>query len=160
VQTGTTDAFFPPAAVAFRFLNRGRYGITSGDLSWLAQVVGINVLLQMGSHSIDGWCVLAHAASPACLEARGLLGSHGMEPACRRWGAPPWGARLRRVVLHALAHGAAKLQARMRAHARPGAALPCPAPLPTGRTSEAPWVAPRWWRCSARGPAAGERIMR
>lgn len=43
------------AYVAFKWLNRGRYGIDTGDLTWLAQVVGINVLIQLGSHTVDGW---------------------------------------------------------------------------------------------------------
>ncbi|GBF91876.1 hypothetical protein Rsub_04981 [Raphidocelis subcapitata] len=55
------------AYVAFRFLNRGRYGISGGDLSWLAQVVGLNVLLQLGSHSIDGWSHLGGALGGAAM---------------------------------------------------------------------------------------------
>lgn len=44
-----------PHPVAFRLLNRGRFGFGGGDMAWLAQVVGINVLIQLGSSSIDGW---------------------------------------------------------------------------------------------------------
>lgn len=41
--------------VAFRWLNRHRYGLGGEDIVWLAQIVGINVLIQIGSHSVDGW---------------------------------------------------------------------------------------------------------
>jgi hypothetical protein len=46
------------AYVAFRLINRGRLGLSGGDMGWLAQVVGLNVLIQLGSHSVDGWWVL------------------------------------------------------------------------------------------------------
>ncbi|KAI8464807.1 MAG: hypothetical protein J3K34DRAFT_525914 [Monoraphidium minutum] len=57
------------AYVAFRWLNRHSYGVTGGDLSWLAQIVGINVLIQIGSHSVDGWAHLGGALGGAAVVA-------------------------------------------------------------------------------------------
>lgn len=61
----------PPSAraVAFRWLNRARYGFTGGDLSWFAQVVGINALIQLGSSSVDGWAHLGGALGGAAVAA-------------------------------------------------------------------------------------------
>jgi membrane associated rhomboid family serine protease len=47
-------------AVAFRWLNRHTFHLSGSDLSWFAQVVGINALIQIGSHSVDGWWVHVH----------------------------------------------------------------------------------------------------
>lgn len=57
------------AYIMFRWLNRRHYGIAGSDMSWLAQVVGINMLIQLGSHSVDGWSHLGGALGGAAVVA-------------------------------------------------------------------------------------------
>ncbi len=70
--------------MAYRFCNRSIYGFGGPELTWLAQIVGLNVVLQMALPGIDGWSHLGGALGGFALVYM-MLSLRRRPPSYQQW---------------------------------------------------------------------------